>query len=209
MANAPVLKETDRLNHGFRTNAIVTDSFAAQATVAASTVSTTVLARKLLPVAAKIGVVAIYFTAITALTGTHAFNIVVGEGAETGTVGPADQTDISGTPYAVGATVASGYAASGNQLWAVDQAITATAGVGAPLYQPALATVTTATGGVLRFVTDVPDTIYPAGTLLTLRAVVPAASSITNLVVSFEYVSLIPVKTQPSNNQYFRAGQDF
>jgi hypothetical protein len=209
MANAPVLKETDREVHAFRTTALAVDSFAAQASVAASTVSTTVLARKLLPIAAKIGVVSIYFTAITALTGTHAFNIVVGEGAETGTVGPADQTDVSGTPYAVGATVASGYAASGNQLWAVDQAITATAGVGAPLYQPALATVTVGTGGVLRFVPDVPDTIYPAGTVLTLRAVVPAASAITNFVVSYESVSLIPVKTQPSNNAWYRPGFDF
>ena len=209
MANAPVLKETDRMNHGFRTNAISVESFAAVASVAASTVSTTIQARKLLPVAVKIGVVSIYFTAITALTGTHAFNIVVGEGAETGTVGPADQTDVSGTPYAIGATVASGYAAAGNQLWAVDQAITATAGVGAPLYQPALATVTVGSGGVLRFVPDVPDTIYPAGTVLTLRAVVPAASAITNFNVSFESVCLIPVKTQPSNGQYFRAGYDF
>jgi hypothetical protein len=209
MASAPVLKEISRSIHSFRTNAIAIDSFAAQASVAASTVSTTILARKLLPVAAKIGVVSVYFTAITALTGTHLFNIVVGEGAETGTVGPADQSDVSGTPYAIGATIASGYAATGNQLWAADQAITATAGVGAPAYQPALATVTTATGGVLRYVPDVPDTIYPAGAVLTLRAVVPAASSITNFVVSFEYVALVPVQIQPSNNAYFRAGQDF
>lgn len=209
MANAPVLKETDRMNHGFRTNALAIDSFAAIASVAASTVSTTILARKLLPVATKIGVVSIYFTAITALTGTHLFNIVVGEGAETGTVGPADQTDISGTPYAIGASVASGYAAAGNAVFAVDQAITVAAGIGAPLYQPALAAVTVGTGGVLRFVPDVPDTIYPAGTVLTLRAVVPAASSITNFITSFEYVVLIPVKTQPSNNQFFRAGFDF
>lgn len=319
MANAPVLKETDRMNHGFRTNAIAIDSFAAQATVAASTLSSTVLARKLLPIAAKIGVVSIYFTAISALDGSASFNIVLGEAAETGTgtaakgtytltgvpldtfnnlytingvlttvaqatanslaqqatadaaaitaatatngvtavavgavititanvagtagnlvttvgsstggdtvtanqahlsggsngvgsVGPADQTDVSGTPQSLGATVASGYAANGNQLFSVDQAITATAGVGAPLFQPALATVTTGTGGVLRFVPDVPDTIYPAGTVLTLRAKTSVSTSITNLITSFEYVGLIPVKTQPSNNQYFRAGQDF
>jgi hypothetical protein len=316
--NMPVLKETEREIHAFRTNALAIDSFAAQATVAASTVSSTVLARKLLPIAAKIGVVAVYFTAITALDGSASFNIVVGEGSESGTsssatgtytltgtptttdtntyvingitttnaqttgntlavqatsdaaaitaatatnhvtavavgavitltantagpagngitttgssnggdtvtanqaalsggasgvgpVGPADQTDVSGTPYAIGASVASGYAAAGNQVFSVDQALTVGAGVGAPLYQPALAVVTTATGGVLRFVPTVPDTIYPAGTVLTLRAATSSTTSITNFVVSYEYVSLIPVKTQPSNNQYFRAGYD-
>jgi hypothetical protein len=207
--NKPVKTAVDRSVHSTRFDAVYSLQFVEE-TLAAGLANTAVVARVSLPLAAKIPVVQVSFIAIDSLAGTDKFNIVVGEGAETGTVGPVDNTDVSGTPWAVGQPIASGYAAAGNGLFKVDQAITATAGVGAPANQPALAAVTTGTGGVLRFITDAPDTIYPAGTVLTLRAVTTASTGeITSLVVSLDVIPVLPVQGQPVNGKYISAGLDY
>jgi len=133
-----------------------------------------------------------------------------GTNASVPTQPPSDQSDVSGTPQALGASVASGFAAAANTLFAADVALTATAGIGAPANQPALAAPTVGSGGVLRFIPSVPDAIYAAGTKLTLRVVTPATvGSITNLQVALAMLPVLPVQQQPANNQYWVAGTDF
>jgi len=163
--NKPVKLEIDRSPHSFGFDSVQSVQFQ-EVSVSAGATNSAVQARVSLPLAAKVPVVQVSFSAIDTLAGTDLINIVVGEGAETGTVGPADNTDVSGTPWAVGQPIASGYAAAGNGLFKVDQALTASAGVGAPANQPAFAAVVAASSAV------------PLAT--AARFAVLAASTVTN-----------------------------
>lgn len=174
-------------------DAVEFTSFALVASVDANAASTTIQARKLIPIAIKIPLVAVSVSAINALTG-HKFNIALGTAATyTGGAPPTDNS-LTGPPPG-GNGYPTVFGAAGQSLFATDQTLTATAGVGvaSSTLQPALATPT-ASGGIWRFVTDNPDAVIPAGTILTLRVVTPASTgSITNLDVSFAY---IPVRTK-------------
>lgn len=74
---------------------------------------------------------------------------------------------------------------TGDALFGTDQQFTVSSGVGvaATTGQPALPAPTT-TGGIWRFRPDTYDAVWPAGTLLTLRAITPTGGSMTNLVVA-------------------------
>lgn len=167
--------------------------FANVATVDANAASTTIQARMLLPIAVKVPLVAVACSALNALTG-HKFNIALGTATTYAGGAPPTDNSLTGPPPG-GCGYPTVFGAAGQSLFATDQTLTATAGVGvaSSTLQPALATPT-ASGGIWRFTPDNPDAVIPAGTILTLRVVTPASTgSITNLDVSFAY---IPVRTK-------------
>lgn len=133
---------------------------------------TTIQGRILIPQAFKISKVAVYCSAIDALTG-DSFNIVVGAGSPNtsgaaSNVAPPDNQRNNGYPTA--------FAAAGNLVFATDVPFNAANGFA------------TATGGVNEFCPTNYDGCYLPG-ILTLRVTTNASTgSITNLLVSISGV---------------------
>ena len=220
----PVLKRGLTLNpQSFVLNAIGVDGFNVVASVGANVANTAIQAYWIAPCNFKINKVAIFASAIAAITGTHSFNIVVGTtGAYTqGSVATNDNS-IAGASVAYGTTYPSaatgvGYptniAVAGNALFSADvpfQATTTTTASSPGLAMPlpfvaggaaggtGQGWIALATGGLYGLIVPTNyDAVYPAGTPLTLRVTTPASTgSITNLLVNFN-VELVGLRGAP------------
>ncbi len=175
-------------------------SFPTIATVAASTVNTTILAQLLVPQAIKIPKVMIGCTAIGLLSTTLSVNVVVGLGAYETTPGviqtpPLDDQETYGYPTA--------YAANGQALFIPDIAFTAANFPGyfitnqLGVTQTVAPAITTGAGGVGEFIPYHWDAVIPPYSWLTVRAATPSGQTITNLTVS---MVVSPVDQWPSGS---------
>lgn len=165
----------------FRFDAVTPYAFPEVATIGAGVANTTIQGSLLIPNAFKIAKVAVSFGDIDALT-TDAFNIVVGTDSYTqGTLAPPDNSAVYGYPTQ--------FAAAGDTVFGDDMGFNVTNFPNA-----------TTSGGVAVFAPPVWDAIYPAGSVLTLRAsTVASTGSIADLLVAL-CVKLIDVT--PFNDSF-------
>jgi len=193
------------------------------ASVGASQANTTVQGTALLPGRVKIPKIMVYCSAISAITGTISFNIVLGTGAYTqGSVPGNDNSSVPdvawnaagqatsqqapgiAAPYpAGGGGLCSNPAVAGNAMFAADVVFNVTNFPARTLPSgaavPALTTAN-GTGTVygFDFAPASPDAVWPNGGVLTLRATTPSGGSITGLLVSAYMVSCPLSATWPS-----------
>jgi hypothetical protein len=187
LANGGYPVKTAKSHHleSWEFDALAPVRFSEIASLGAGVVSTAIQARFVLPQACKIPKVAISCTAIDSLAGTDAFNIVVGNGAyDTAIVTPPwDDQNTWGYPTQ--------FATAGQALFAQDVQFTAANFPGYFIQQPdgtvltIAAAMTTGAGGVGVFVPTVWDAVFPAFTVLTVRAITTASTgSITDLDIT-------------------------
>jgi hypothetical protein len=163
------------------------------ATIGASQANTTVQAYAILPGRMKFPKIAVFCSAISAVTGIS-FNIVLGTGAYTqGAVPGNDNSSVPNVAWntagqatsATGATYPAGGggfctnpALPGQAMFAADVVFNVTN----------FPNLTTATGTGANYaqilVPTSPDAIWPQGGVLTLRATTPGGGSITNFIIS-------------------------
>jgi hypothetical protein len=195
----------------FNLNAIGTDGFGQIATLTGAIANTVVQGLFTCPYNYKINKVAVALSSLTAVAGTNKFNLVVGQtGAYTQGNIAANDNSIAGPSVSVGSTYPSapggmGYptnvAVVGNSVFVADVGFTATnvfnpagaatlgptspgfGSAGMAYYGTGWQSLATGTGGSGLFVPENYDAVYPAGIPLTLRLVIAAASTITNLLV--------------------------
>lgn len=202
----PTLKRGLTLaRESFNMNALNMISFPVVASIGAGVANTALQAYFISPCLFKIAKVAVFASAIDAVTGTDAFNIVVGTtGAYTqGNVATNDNS-IAGPTVGPGTTYPTvpggvGYptnvAVVGNSVFAADVPFQATTAVPSPYVAPGpnggtgqgwKALATTGLYGLL--VPTNYDAVYPEGIPLTLRvSTVASTGSISNLLVAFTY----------------------
>lgn len=160
----------------------------------------------------KINKIAIAYTAVAAVTGTHKLNLVVGlTGAYTAGKIAANDNSIAGPSVGPGTTYPTspggmGYPTNvgviGNSVFSADLAILSTnvfnpagaANINPPNGTAGMSVLGTGWqlvgtgGGYGLFVPDAYDAVYPAGIPLTLRLVTPASTgSITALSITIGY----------------------
>lgn len=196
----------------FNLNAISTDGFGQIATLTGAIANTVLQGLFTCPYNFKINKVAVALSSLTAIAGTNKFNLVVGQtGAYTQGNIAANDNSIAGPTQVVNpqltyptAPGGMGYptnvAVVGNSVFVADVGFTSTnvfnpgganfnpnsVGFGsAGMAYPGTGwqSLATATGGSGLFVPENYDAVYPAGIPLTLRLVIAAGSTITNLIV--------------------------
>jgi len=179
------------------------------ASIGASQANTTVQGYVLLPGRVKIPKITVFCSAISAISGTLSFNIVLGTGAYTqGSVPGNDNSSVPPVAYnlageatsqqapgivapypAGGGGIASNPAVAGNAMFAADVLFNVTNFPARTLPSgaavPALTTAsgTGATYG-FQFAPASPDAVWPNAGVLTLRVTTPSGGSITNLIIS-------------------------
>jgi hypothetical protein len=192
------------------------------ASVGANVAATTLSGIFVLPGRCKIPKIAVFCSAINALTG-HSFNIVFGTAAYTASATTVPGNDNSSVPpiaydadgqptgnssptYAAGGGgFCTNPAVPGNTMFAADVVFNATNFPGNPNGSVVIPAITTATGTgnwAQYFVPNNPDAVWPQGAVMTLRLVTPASTgSITNLCIGayFEPQPMSP--TYPSSQQ--------
>lgn len=170
------------------------------ATIGASQANTAVQAAYISPVQYKIRKVAVYFSAISAITGLS-FNLVVGTGAYTqGNAAPNDNsfdpttlTTIgtgapqftSVTPVLGGVGYPTNVAVAGQSVFAADVGFTVAN----------FPNITVGTGGYAVLIPTNYDAVYPVGIPLTLRATTGTGASITNLNIT---LAIVPIRLRPA-----------
>lgn len=178
----PTKVAKEEVSSAYRFDAVSFLGFDNVATIGAAVAQTTVQARLLAPTRMKIAKVGVNYSAIAATTGTHLFNIVLGNGAYTaGNVVPDDTGRYVG-PLAQalpGGIAPTSPGVNGQALFAANQPLTSAADA------PAV------------FIPTNYDGIIEQGTLLTLRVVTPASTgSITNLKVVLAAIAVDPYAGQ-------------
>jgi hypothetical protein len=205
----PIFKRGLTLNpQSFNLNALGVDSFPVVASIGQGIANTAIQAYWISPCMFKIAKVAVFASAIDAVTGTDAFNIVVGTtGAYTQGNIAANDNSIAGPSVSVGSTYPTsaiggmGYptnvAAVGNSVFAADVPFQSTTAVPFPYVgagagnpggngQGWKALATTGLYGLL--IPTNYDAVYPEGVPLTLRvSTVASTGSISNLLVAFTW----------------------
>lgn len=204
----PVVKRGLTLaRESFNLNALSMDTFPIVASIGAAVANTTIQSYWISPCAFKIAKVAIFASAIDAVSGTDAFNIVVGTGAYTQGSVAANDNSIAGPSVGPGTTYPTApggvgyptnYAVVGNALFAADVPFQATTAMPSPYVSPGVSGGTgqgwkllTTTGLYGLIVPTNYDAVYAEGVPLTLRvSTVASTGSIANLLVSFTYEPL-------------------
>lgn len=188
----------------FNLNGLSVITFGPVASIGAGVATSAIQDYFVSPCNFKIAKVAIFASAIDAVTGTDAFNIVVGT-ASTYTLGlAANDNSAAGPAVGPGTTYPTtpggvGYptvfAAAGNSLFAADVPFQATTAMPSPYVESGAAGGTgqgwklLTTTGLYGIIVPVNyEAVYPEGMPLTLRvSTVASTGSISNLFVSFTY----------------------
>ena len=183
------------------------------ASVGAAVANTTIQQLIALPCNSKISKIAVAFTAVNVVTGTHKLNVALGlTGAYSG-VNPNDNSNVEGYPTNIG-TGSVGLFAADIAINSANAYSATTANGTSGCAVPGTGWIVCATtGGYGIFVPDNYDAVYPAGYPLSLRVVTPASTgSLSNLTVTLlvEPIPLSPTYVpQTINNATVLPGTSF